>query len=87
MQVLGNPLTRGPKGRVLVVRPNDNEMKPNAEVGLFTKPSKLFLREPYVPILQDARYFFCSAVSLSILTFMQASFSLAIAMSIVSGTG
>jgi len=28
-----------PEGCVLIVRRNDNEMKRNAEVGLFTKPS------------------------------------------------
>ena len=40
-----------------------------------------------VPNCQDARYFFCSAVSLSMVTPMAANFSLAIILSIFSGTG
>ena len=41
----------------------------------------------YVPISQLAKYFFCSAVSLSICTPIPASLSLAISLSIVGGTG
>lgn len=41
----------------------------------------------YVPISQDARYFFCSAVNVSIATPMPASLSRAISLSIASGTG
>jgi len=48
------------------------------------KPSTL---NGHVPMLHDDRYFFCSAVSVSILTFMEESFSLAMALSMASGTG
>jgi len=41
----------------------------------------------HVPNCQEARYFFCSPVSLSMVMPMAASFSLAIILSIVSGTG
>jgi len=41
----------------------------------------------YVPISQDARYFFCSGVSLSICTPIPASLSRAISLSMVAGTG
>ena len=42
---------------------------------------------PHVPISHDAKYFFCSFVSLSILIPIPASFSLAISLSISAGTG
>ena len=41
----------------------------------------------YVPISQDAKYFFCSVVKASIATPMPASFSRAISLSISAGTG
>ncbi len=44
----GIPLTRYPKGAYNRVRRNDNEMKRNAEVGLFTKPSILTRKEYHV---------------------------------------
>ena len=46
-----------------------------------------FQHSCYVPISQDARYFFCSFVSVSIFTPMPASFSRAISLSITAGTG
>jgi len=41
----------------------------------------------YVPISQEERYFSCSAVSVSISTFMDSSLSLAISRSMCPGTG
>ncbi len=41
----------------------------------------------YVPISQDARYFFCSAVNVSMFTPMPASLSRAISLSMAGGTG
>lgn len=41
----------------------------------------------YVPMVHDDRYFFCSAVKLSMLIPMALSFPLAIAISISAGTG
>ena len=48
-------------------------------------PHRIML--PYVPISHDAKYFFCSAVSVSMSTPIPASFSLAISLSISAGTG
>lgn len=41
----------------------------------------------YVPISHDARYFFCSAVNVSIATPMPVSLSRAISLSMSAGTG
>ena len=46
-----------------------------------------FQHSCYVPISQDARYFLCSFVSVSMATPIPASFSLAISLSITAGTG
>lgn len=46
-----------------------------------------FQHSCYVPISQDARYFFCSFVSVSMVTPIPASFSRAISLSITAGTG
>ena len=55
------------------------------------EPAKVKIKEKkkernYVPISQLVRYFFCSAVSLSILTPMLESLSLATSLSMRSGT-
>jgi hypothetical protein len=54
---------------------------------LYNGQPKTLTSNGYVPMLHDARYFFCSGVSVSILTFIEESFSLAMALSIASGTG
>ncbi len=46
-----------------------------------------FQHPAYVPISQDAKYFFCSAVNVSIVTPMPASLSRAISLSMAGGTG
>ena len=54
---------------------------------LRTKPGVIFSIPAYVPISQDARYFICSFVSVSIFIPMPASLSRAISLSITGGTG